>query len=59
MRALEIDPRNAAAHYNLGRLEDEAGNREQALRTIARSFNTAPLRIRRWWQKCEYDALGK
>ena len=29
MRALEIDPRNAAAHYNLGRLEDQAGNRSK------------------------------
>jgi tetratricopeptide (TPR) repeat protein len=30
-RALTLDPRNAAAHYNLGLIEDEAGNRTEAL----------------------------
>lgn len=28
---MAIDPRNAEAHYNLGRLEDETGSRTQAL----------------------------
>ena len=31
MRALQADTRNAEAHYNLGLLEDEAGDRTKAL----------------------------
>ena len=37
IRALQIDMRNAEAHYNLGVLEDEAGNTEQA-RTHYQAF---------------------
>ena len=36
-RALEIDPRSAEAHYNLGLLEDEAGDAPRAL-THYRAF---------------------
>jgi Tfp pilus assembly protein PilF len=31
VRALELDPRNAEAHYNFAILEDEAGNIDRAL----------------------------
>ena len=40
VRALEIDPRNAEAHYNFALLEDEAGNKEQRWLTTAHSCST-------------------
>ena len=63
MRALEIDPRNAAAHYNLGAARRRGGQPDAGADVTIATFLNVRRRVasRRWSTRCgkRIDALGE